>query len=200
MASRLDFETIHAELRPKIARYLRGLLGALDAEDATQEVFARVSQALGNFRGDASVATWVYRIATHVAFDRLRARRSAGAALLRIGPGAPARTAGAEQALVRREMNDCIRGHVDALPPTYRSALLLSDEGFDGRAIAQALGVSVAAAKIRLHRARARLRKALDDACRLYRDDDNELACEPRPREGCIRGPVASVYTDAKEV
>ena len=191
MASRPDFDAIHAELRPRIARYLRGLLGASDAEDATQEVFVRVSRALGNFRGDSSAATWVYRIATHLAFDRLRrvAAHRTGEALLRIAPPPPARAADAEEALVRGEMNDCIRGHIAALPPAYRSALLLSEEGLDSEEIARALGVSVATAKIRLHRARARLKKTLGTACRLYRDRDNDLACEPRSNEVYLGTP-----------
>ena len=186
MAPPLDFDAIHAELRPKIARYLRGLVGAADAEDVAQEAFTRVSRALGDFRGDASLSTWVYRIATHAAFDRLRraASRRAGEALLRIERPVARQTPSIEQALARQEMNECIRSHVAALPPAYRAVVLLSEEGLDNRQIAEALGISVPAAKIRLHRARARLRAALGAACRLYRDGDDELACEPRPRAG----------------
>ena len=202
MATALDFDTIHAELRPKIARYLRRLVGAAEAEDVTQEVFTRVSQALADFRGDSTVATWVYRIATHAAFDRLRrvASRRAGDTLLRIGQPPAERLLGVEEALERREMSACIRGHVAALPPAYRSALLLHDEGLDNRQIAGALGISLGAAKIRLHRARARLRKALGDACRLSRDGDDELVCEPMSPAGRIPGPPASVNTSGKEV
>ena len=191
MAGRADFDAIHAELRPRITRYLRGLLGGADAEDATQEVFVRVSRALGDFRGDSSAATWVYRIATRVAFDRRRrvAAHRTGQTLLRIAPPPRDRAADAERALVRREMNDCIREHIAALPPAYRSALLLSDEGLGSGEIARALGISVATAKIRLHRARARLRKTLGAGCRLYRDDDNDLACEPRSGEVYLGTP-----------
>lgn len=79
-------------------------------------------------------------------------------------------------------MSECVRRYVDELPPDYRAVLLLSeDEGLSDKQIAEALGVTVGAVKIRLHRARARLKAAFDSGCSLYRDERNELACEPRP-------------------
>jgi RNA polymerase sigma-70 factor (ECF subfamily) len=131
------------------------------------------------------MATWIYRIATNAAFDRLRARstRRAGETLLQIRRPPTDRGADVERALVRREMNDCIRQYVDELSPSYRSVVLLSeDEGLSNAEIAEALGVSLETVKIRLHRARARLRTRLGSDCTVYRDDRNELACEPRPR------------------
>lgn len=182
-SGQVEFQEIYAELHPRIRRYLRGLVGSSEAEDLTQEVFIKVHQALPHFRGDCKVSTWVYRIATNAAFDRLRSPsfRGAGQVMLQIGRPAPERPPGAEQELVRKEMNECIRRYIDELPPSYRSVVLLSEEeGLTNQEIAEALGVTLETVKITLHRARARLKKALGTGCALYRDERNELGCEPR--------------------
>ena len=67
----LEFEQIHEDFRPKIQRYLIRLVGEPEAEDMTQEVFVKVSRALKNFRGEAQLSTWLYRIATNTALDRI---------------------------------------------------------------------------------------------------------------------------------
>jgi RNA polymerase sigma-70 factor (ECF subfamily) len=54
-------------------------------------------------------------------------------------------------------------------------------EELPDREIAEVLGISLEAAKIRLHRARARLRQMLEQGCDLSRDERSELTCEPRP-------------------
>lgn len=70
--AQLDFQNVYGQFHPRIQRYLRRLLGPNDGEDVTQEVFAKVSQALPQFRGDSSLSTWIYRIATNTAYDKLR--------------------------------------------------------------------------------------------------------------------------------
>lgn len=86
-----------------------------------------------------------------------------------------------EQQLIRREMNDCVQQFVANLPADYRSVMILSElKGLSNRRIAEVLGLSLATVKIRLHRARARLKADLAAGCSFYRDDRNELACEPK--------------------
>lgn len=180
-----DFPAVYREFHPKISRYLARLMGPTDAEDVTQEVFAKVSQALPQFRGAASISTWIYRIATNAAYDRLRSRSSHGRSDLAIDEDTPVedRSPGVEQTLVRTEMNACIDAYIARLPASYRSAVILSEEeGLTNAEIADALGVTVDTVKIRLHRARARLRKELGSGCDFYRDAGNEFACEPKPR------------------
>jgi RNA polymerase sigma-70 factor (ECF subfamily) len=70
--SELEFQKIYDAFQPKILRYLIRLVGENEAEDVTQEIFVKVSQALENFRGESKLSTWLYRIATHAALDRLR--------------------------------------------------------------------------------------------------------------------------------
>ena len=180
----LDFQRVYDEFQPRIRRYLARLAGPGEADDLSQETFARVSQALAGFRGEAALSTWIYRIATNVAFDRarspgfqLQARTAEPAALAALG-AAPT----IEQDIASREMSECVRDYVDQLPADYRTVVVLSElEELPDREIALVLGISLEAAKIRLHRARARLRQMLEQGCDVSRDERNELTCEPRP-------------------
>ena len=70
---------------------------------------------------------------------------------------------------------------VDGLPPSQRAVILLGElRGLSDREMADALGISLGAAKIRLHRARRALKAALESACTFERDEVNELACAPK--------------------
>lgn len=179
----MNFEELYKEFQPKIRRYLCRLVGPEEAEDIAQEVFAKVSQALPEFRGDSMVSTWIYRIATNSAVDRLRslsARRVSEVPLdgeNRAREGSP----DAEHRVFRKEMRDCLDQYIDKLPASYRSVFILSeDEGLTNPEIADALGISLHTVKIRLHRARLRLRLELERRCRFSRDARNELVCEPK--------------------
>lgn len=190
----LTFQNIHDTYQAKLFRYLSNLIDEYEAEDLIQEVFAKVSANLDAFRGESSVSTWLYRIATNLAIDRIRhctlpfmdplkrAEESIDAHEeiedRNIWTGE--RPDSAEQRLIRGEMTDCIRSCLEDLPETYRIVLVLSElENFRNREIAEIIGVTLETVKIRLHRARALLRKEIEKNCRVYRDERNELACEP---------------------
>jgi len=185
-----DFDSIYREFQPKIQRYLRHLVGEDDAPDLTQVVFLKVSRALDNFREEASLSTWIYRIATNTARDHATsaATRQNGvgqllddAEMLDNLPDTV--SAGTDQAYIRKEMTACIRGIVDHLPDSYRTVLLLGEfEGFTNPEVAGILDVSIETVKIRLHRARTRLRQAMDAQCSLYRDERNELMCDRKSK------------------
>jgi RNA polymerase sigma-70 factor (ECF subfamily) len=187
---RLCFDDVYAEFHQRIRRYLDRLLGPSDGEDATQEVFVKVSRALPRFRGESSVSTWIYRVATNVAYDRLRSPSLRRAGEVPIDTATPAKdpSPDVERQLVRGEMNDCVDRFIDRLPANYRSVVILSEhEGLTNQEIAKALGLTVQTVKIRLHRARTRLKTELGDGCDFYRDERNELACDPKPNVVFLR-------------
>ncbi|MGE5252089.1 MAG: RNA polymerase sigma factor [Bacteroidota bacterium] len=172
-----DFESIHAAYRSKIRDYLACLAGEQDAEDLTQEVFLKISRALGTFRGESRLSTWIYRIATNTALDRLRndsrlqmsqwrefdESREIEAKELWTGEKPPS----IEQQLLRRERTDCFIEYVRNLPPGYRTVVVLSElEGMPNSEIAEILGLSLDVVKIRLHRGRARLLQELRENCK----------------------------------
>ena len=188
----LNFQKIYEDFRPKIIRYLTRMVGESEAEDLTQEVFTKIGQALKAFRGESQLSTWVYQIATHAALDRIRQRSSArhgekknlpmeaiGESERDIDIWTGEQTASTEQQVIRKEMNGCIREVIESLPENYRTVLVLSELGeLKDSEIADILGLSLHTVKIRLHRARAKLKKELTTACLFYRDDRNELACD----------------------
>ena len=185
--SQKDFTTIYTEYYPKIVGYLTRLVGELEAEDAAQEVFVKIDRSLESFRGDSSLSTWIYRIATNTAMDHLRRPSSKRSSLATEDKDfSSEEDAGPvdnkpllDTLLIRKDMNDCIRGVVESLPADYSTVLVLSEfEGLTNSEIAEVIGISLDTAKIRLHRARTKLRKALELKCNFYRDDRNELSCD----------------------
>jgi RNA polymerase sigma-70 factor (ECF subfamily) len=191
-----DFQEIHDTFRPKLIRYLTRLAGEGEAEDLCQEVFTKINKALAGLRAEASLASWVYRIATNTFYDRVRSRsyRQSQAETLTSTeefdafseqtPGVEGVPASIENQVIRSEMIDCVRSYIDQLPEDYRIVLLLSEEeGFKVREIAEILQLSLDNAKVRLHRARAKLKESLKENCDFYLDERSEIACDRK--QGC---------------
>jgi RNA polymerase sigma-70 factor (ECF subfamily) len=185
--SNVDFRSLHDEFRPRVLRYATRLVGEAEAEDVTQSVMLKVNQGLSGFRGDSSVSTWIYRIATNVALDKLRNK----AIQPHAEPGddfdeqdlpPAARTPSCEAVAIRAEMSACIHEFVARLPENYKTVMTLSElEGFTNGEIAAILGLTLDTVKIRLHRAREKLRKDLQAGCDFYRDESAEFACDRKP-------------------
>jgi RNA polymerase sigma-70 factor (ECF subfamily) len=180
-----EFRSIDDDFRPKILRYLTRLVGEREAEDLTQVVMLKISSRLPDFRGDSSLATWIYRIATNTAIDRLRRPQvgaAGGEALEDENLPLEVAAMSAESAAIRGEMNACIHEFIERLPESYRTAMVLSElEGFKNAEIAAILGISLDTVKIRLHRAREKLRRDLQSGCSFHRDTRNELGCDRMP-------------------
>ena len=180
-----EFDRIYAVHHARILRYLTRMVGAQDAEDLAQEVFIRAAKAYDDFRHEAKIETWLYRIATHVAVDRLRGTASRRETLLgqeldEVAADGQESVSSLEEKTLRRAANECIRNVIYGLPENYRTPLILSElEGFANREIAEIMDVSLDTVKIRLHRAKEQLKQALLDACQFSRDERNELTCDP---------------------
>jgi RNA polymerase sigma-70 factor (ECF subfamily) len=185
----LDFAEVFRQYRRPIYNYLlRMTQNQAEAEDLTQETFIRAHGSLPTFRGEASLSTWLYRIATNTSLDHLR-RRSTRQARTALPlekmefdvdqdgdtPSSP------EQLATCSEMSACVQEFVQGLPPDHRAVLVLKDlQGLKNREIAEVLDCSLATVKIRLHRARTKLREALDAGCDFSHDERNVFVCEPK--------------------
>ena len=181
-----DFDSIYKEFYPRIHHYLSDLAGKDDSLDLTQTVFLKVSRSLNSFREESSLSTWIYRIATNTALDHAALSSAKQKSVEQtFGDGGSlddfpdTSFVGIDREYIRKEMSDCIRGIVSSLTENYRIVLLLSEfEGFTHSEMSEILNISIHSVKIRLHRARAALRKAMDSKCRFYYDERNELMCD----------------------
>ncbi len=142
-----------------------------DARDVLQETMLKTFESVGDLRHPDAFRTWLYRIAANACLMKRRHSRflKEEVSLEEVLPdpeqikGGPAWGALPDQALLDGELKKQVREAIYSLPPLYRSVLVLRDmEGLDTDEVAQVLGLNKDVVKMRLHRARAKVRQALD--------------------------------------
>jgi RNA polymerase sigma-70 factor (ECF subfamily) len=167
-------ERVFTEYAPRVYNLARRMLGNdADAEDVTQDVLLQVVRKLNTFRGEADIATWLHRVTVNAALAHRgkRARRQEhevhdpldsfledGHHIAAVRPWSVA----PDQRALDQETHRLIEEAIARLPEIYRDVYVLADvEGLPNPEISDMLGLSVAAVKSRLHRARLLMRNAL---------------------------------------
>jgi len=134
----------------------------LAAEDITQEVFLRAYRALPRFRGEASLYSWLYRIAINLCLNYLRQRANRISTAEAVDASSVPSAADPSARLENQERDRRVRGAIDALPAHYRVAIILRDlEGLSYQEISAILGIPLGTVKSRLNFAKHLLRQAL---------------------------------------
>jgi len=139
-----------------------------DAKEVAQETLLTMARAMRDFRGEASISTWLYTVARSFCIKKRRRTKGAPAQHEPLdrasGEAAADRDAIStpEQTLLGRELREAVTAALDRLDPDWREVIVLRDiEGLAAAEVAQVTGLSVAAVKSRLHRARVALRENL---------------------------------------
>jgi RNA polymerase sigma-70 factor (ECF subfamily) len=163
------FETLMRRNNRRVYRVARAVLrDDLEAEDVAQEAYVRAYEHLDQFQGRASFATWVTSIAFHEALARVRKRarqqeidamdESSRDSL----PELSVRNGSPEQNASTSQIASLLESSIDSLPDKYRQIFMLRDvEEMSTADTAACLGISEENVKVRLHRARALMRKQL---------------------------------------
>ena len=183
---RSAFEELVLLYQPRLMSYLTRLAGPEMAEDLLQETFLRAWRALPAFRGDSSLDTWIFRIATNATRDWVRRRRARPEVLVPPLPaGEEAEGTGAgnmdgvgldslgvrerdprgvpEEAVHQRELRDLLERALGNLSEVHRATVLLHDLfGFRYEEIATIMHCPVGTVKSRLFYARATIRQVLE--------------------------------------
>lgn len=156
---------------PRVYRLALGMLGdPVEAEDVLQETFLSVYRSIGGFRGDSGLGTWIYRIAANASLMRLRRRKDAASldeaaensVEPKVSPSGGFWFWDPEEAAISAEVRGVMAEAIAALPEALRLVFLMRDvEDMPASQVAEALGITVAAVKSRLHRARMFLRDRL---------------------------------------
>jgi len=163
------FRTVIKTHNQRLYRIARGVVrNDAEAEDIVQEAYVRAFPHLESFRGDASLGTWLSRIVINEALGRLRKRRRTVAmpenpqAEIIQFPLNPSDDP--ERTMAQRQILELVERATDSLPDVYRMVLVARViEGLSIEETSELLGVRPQTVKTRLHRARALLRRALDD-------------------------------------
>ena len=171
-----SFESLVTRYESKVYRLaIRMLRNPQDAEDALQETFIQVYRGLPGFEGRSAFSTWLFRLATNACLMKIRHRSTQPSKLLPLEDYLPRQEQGEipqmvdwadrpEDALLTKESREKMMEALEKLPPEYRAVFILRDmEGFSNAETGESLGISVAAVKSRLHRARLALRGMLSD-------------------------------------
>jgi RNA polymerase sigma factor (sigma-70 family) len=146
-----------AGTHPHVRRFAFALCAnSHDAEDAAQEAMIILYRRISTLRTAGALSSWLFRIVANECLRR-------GRAMLRREPDTTDRSApSAEDDALRRWEADRVAAAIATLPPDQRAVLILRDlHGLPGRTVAEALGLSVAAMKSRLHRGRLTVRDEL---------------------------------------
>ncbi|MFZ5677417.1 MAG: RNA polymerase sigma factor [Pseudomonadota bacterium] len=167
------FRAIMRRHNQKLYRLARSIIrNDSEAEDIVQETYVTAFANLQSFRGEASLATWLSRIAINEALGRLRTRRRAATVMM----DAPANDAqiipfplnagtdDPERTMAQRQILALVEQATDALPDVYRTVFVARViEGLSLEETSELLGIKPQTVKTRLHRARVLVRRALDE-------------------------------------
>lgn len=139
-----------------------------DAEEVLQDVFTTVFRKIWTFRGQASLSSWIFRVAYNHALIKVRRRQKHKAVGIDdVGEGIPLRGLRSEHTdvdymSIRHELRAALDAALAKLPRDYRMIFVLRDvDGLSNEETAEVMGMSVAATKSKLHRGRLLLRAAL---------------------------------------
>jgi RNA polymerase sigma-70 factor (ECF subfamily) len=184
----MEFWAIYDQYYPKVRKFILALVkDEWVADDLIQETFIRVQQNIESLKDPSKLSSWIFRIAYNLCQDHFRQLKLSRKedsidqegtdglkeALIQKGPDI-------QKELEQRQMGECVQNQINLLPDTLRTVLVLFDiMEFGHQEIADILGLTIKNVKVRLHRARKKLKAILEEKCTFERDERNVLVCTP---------------------
>jgi RNA polymerase sigma-70 factor (ECF subfamily) len=160
------FEELYRTYAARLFSLACRMLGnTADAEDLLQEIFLTAHRKLESFRGDSSLGTWLYRLATNQCLDHLRSRAARAGSVTGTLDDEPALDDAGSRGLAERTVAKMdLERALARLPEGCRAAFVLHDiEGLEHREVAEVLGIAEGTSKSQVHKARLRLRALLTE-------------------------------------
>jgi RNA polymerase sigma-70 factor (ECF subfamily) len=184
----MEFWDIYDQHYARVRKFILTLVGdEWVADDLIQETFLKIQNNLKSLKDSSKLSSWIFRIAYNLCQDHFRQiKRSRKEeridqegmedfkeALIQKGPDI-------QKELEQRQMGECVQDQINLLPEPLRTVLLLFDiMEFSHQEISDILGITVKNVKVRLHRARKKLKPILEEKCSFERDERNVLVCLP---------------------
>jgi RNA polymerase sigma-70 factor (ECF subfamily) len=177
----MDFLEIHDKYYERVKKFiLASVRDESIADDLVQDAFIRIQENLDSVKDPSKISSWIFRIAHNLCRDHFRSRKKSssheeihdGLVNLLETP--------LQMKMEQGEMSQCVQDKLNLLPESLRSVLVFADVmEFSHQEIANILGLSVENVKVRVHRARKKFKKILEEKCTFDVDERNVLICEP---------------------
>jgi len=183
---KMDYWDIYHNYYERVKKFIFVLVkDEWAADDLIQETFIKVQKNLNQLREEAKLSSWIFRIAYNLCQDHYRKINQASK---REHDSTEERQFLTEpffqKKLEQRQMGECVQDKIRLLPESYQTVLVLFDlMEFSHQEIAEILDISVENVKVRLHRARKKLKTILEKECKFEVDERNVLVCDPVSRK-----------------
>jgi len=177
----MDLLGIHDQYYLRVRKFiLASVKNESAADDLVQETFIRIQENVDSLRDPEKITSWIFSIAHHLCQDHFRALKKSssqeelhdGLITLQESP--------VQKELEQGEMSRCVQDKLSLLPETQRNVIIFADiMDFSHQEMADILGLTVENVKVRLHRARKKLKAILEKECTFEVDERSVLVCEP---------------------
>lgn len=184
----MEFWEIYDQHYSRVRKFILALVkDEWAADDIIQETFLKVQQNIGSLRDPSRLSPWIFRIAHNLCQDHFRGLKKSRKeesidqeetgdlkeALIQKGLGI-------QKEMEQRQMGECVQNQINLLAESLRTVLVLFDMmEFSHQESAEILGITIENVKVRLHRARKKLKTILEEKCAFERDERNVLICTP---------------------
>jgi len=178
----MEFWEIYDQYYAKVRRFILTLVrDDWVADDLIQETFLRIQQNIESLRDPSKLSSWIFQIAHNLCQDHFRQQK--------ISPRKEEmgeeemedfKETLIQKELEQRQMGECVQNQINLLPEPLRTVLLLFDiMELSHQEIADTLAITIENVKVRLHRARRKLKAILVEKCAFEKDERNVLICNP---------------------
>ncbi len=177
----MEFLEIHDQYYQRVRKFiLASVKDGSVADDLIQETFLKVQENLDKLRDPSKISSWIFRIAYHLCQDYFRDRKKSSTHETVHDGLVQLEETTVQKRMEQNEMSECVQEKVNLLPESHRTVIIFADVmDFSQQEIADILGLSLENVKVRLHRARKKLKAILEEKCTFEVDERSVLVCEP---------------------
>jgi RNA polymerase sigma-70 factor (ECF subfamily) len=184
----MEFWAIYDQYCTKVRKFILALVkDEWVADDLIQETFLKIQNNLKSLKDPSKLSSWIFRIAYNLCQDHFRQLKLARKeeridqeGMEEFKEALIQKELSIQKELEQRQMGECVQNQINLLPDSLRTVLVLSDiMEFSHQEIAEISGITAKNVKVRLHRARKKLKPILEQKCSFERDERNVLVCIP---------------------
>ena len=178
----MEFWDIYYQYYERVRKFILTIIkDEWVADDIIQETFTRIQKNINQLKDPTKISAWIFRIAFNLCQDHFRQRKHSATTDQQIEEHTEIFTAPFfHKQLEQHQMGECVQAEMNRLPESLRAVLVLFDVlEFSHKEIAEILDITPENVKVRLHRARKKLKVILEEKCDFERDERNVLVCEP---------------------